>query len=61
MRWEVIHDEESERVRRMPVPGGWLYQVETWLWHHPGRDGEPVTYTSGWSPPVFVPTAQEGS
>ncbi len=37
--WEV-HDHEYEgRVRRIGVPGGWLYQV----------------YSGGWSPPTFVP------
>ncbi len=37
--WEKMHEEPT--VRRFPVPGGWLYQVEN-----------PVNY---WCTPTFVP------
>lgn len=53
--WLVVHDEPHASVRRMAVPGGWLYQVERANLHSPGRVGEPSTSTYGWSSPVFVP------
>lgn len=40
MRWELVHSEIDEQVRRYPVPGGWIYQVQN------GPD---------WHPPIFVP------
>lgn len=57
-KWEIIHDVAFERVRRMPVIGGWLYQTEIdqdieSLRH----DGERQRVT-GWHPPVFVPEAK---
>lgn len=47
MTWEVVIAESHyasavDQVRRLPVPGGWLYQ--TWK-----------RCTAGWSDPVFVP------
>jgi len=52
--WEVVHDVPLERVRRMPVGGGWLYQVEIDQVHAVMREGEPATCVTGWHPPVFV-------
>lgn len=44
--WELVYRDDSIRrsVRRMAVPGGWLYQVET-----------PAPAGVIWHPPVFVP------
>jgi hypothetical protein len=52
--WEEIPGERDMRVRRLVVPGGWLYQVE----HH--QRMEPIAAESGhwiygWHAPVFVP------
>lgn len=52
--WEEIPGERDMRVRRLAVPGGWLYQVE----HH--QRMEPIANESGhwiygWHAPVFVP------
>lgn len=55
--WETVSGIEEGRVRRMSVPGGWLYQVEI---VHRSRtisaefpDYEIVRV--GWSQPIFVP------
>lgn len=52
--WEIVHDEPLARVRRMAVPGGWLYQVEIDHRMEKHGDGE-VANLFGWLPPVFVP------
>jgi hypothetical protein len=44
----------GDRVRRIAVPGGWLYQTQVALEHESGAHGEAPHYTSGWSQPVFV-------
>lgn len=53
--WETVHDEPNDRVRRMAVPGGWLYQVELYMVHNPRVKGEVSSSTHGWTAPVFVP------
>lgn len=53
-KWEVVHDVDWERVRRMRISGGWLYQVEldanTQL-----PDGSTASVLVGWHAPIFVP------
>lgn len=56
-RWTVVHNTESEpeggpSVRRYPVPGGWLYQVEKDEYFDNTKDG------TAYHPPVFVPEPQ---
>ncbi len=62
--WEVVHNEPWERVRRYPIWGGWLYQVEVDIRYEgrPGAGGDVQTntQTSGWHTPVFVPDAGDG-
>ena len=44
----------NDNVRRLRVPGGWLYQVE----HHAFVDpveARPGHWIHGWHAPVFVP------
>jgi hypothetical protein len=53
-RWVVVHDEPHERVRRMRVPGGWLYQVEYIGTLESAGTAEARKYIEGWHPPVFV-------
>lgn len=53
--WDLVHDVEFERVRRLAVPGGWLYQTEIDQLHEVLRVGEDSTRVIGWHPPVFVP------
>lgn len=49
--WQIVNDDESgDRVRRFPVPGGWLYQSEVSVYTH--REAMKRNY--GWSDPVFV-------
>lgn len=45
-RWTIVHDEPGERVRRYPVPGGWLYQVQAGFYTE--------NDDSMWGSPVFV-------
>jgi hypothetical protein len=61
-RWVIVHDEPNERVRRYPVPGGWLYQVEAitdYLESTPDPKVGRMHHTIGWHPPVFVPERTE--
>lgn len=34
-KWEKVNsatgDRAGERIRRMPVPGGWVYSLTTWV------------------------------
>lgn len=53
--WELLADCDPV-VRRMLVPGGWLYQVEHHQTMHP-ISAEPGHYVLGWHAPVFVPDA----
>jgi hypothetical protein len=53
--WELVHDVAYERVRRMPVPGGWLYQTQIDQLHAPGEYVPPGARVIGWHPPIFVP------
>jgi hypothetical protein len=53
--WEVINDADFERVRRIAVTGGWLYQVENCGRSESEEHGASVIHHSGWHPPVFVP------
>ena len=63
--WEVVVDhapgcaEWEGRVRRLEVPGGWLYQI--WGFRdtetlREGPDVAPSTRTEGWGAPTFVPS-----
>lgn len=56
-RWTLVHGEPGERVRRYPVHGGWLYQVETLTLRSTleGRLVPDKTCPPGWTSPVFVP------
>jgi hypothetical protein len=60
-RWQTVLAPGTRKnappgVRRFPVPGGWLYQVE----HHVelADDGE-IDWIE-WFPPVFVPFHGDG-
>lgn len=53
--WELVLDSALKRVRRFPVPGGWLYQVELFQEADSDRDSDHGITTHGWHPPVFVP------
>jgi hypothetical protein len=49
--WEVIRDKE-DMVRRLAVPGGWLYQIQkgrAYIGHSSWGNWEPT-----WHPPYFV-------
>lgn len=52
--WEIVCDVESSQVRRLAVPGGWLYQVEDRTHAVAGRVGDPNSWSFGWTAPVFV-------
>ena len=58
-QWEMVHDVPYNRVRRMAVPGGWLYQVEVYLemdFKYVDDDAGPISTTQvGWSAVQFVP------
>lgn len=47
--WETVCDESFERVRRLRVENGWLYQVQSGC-EFEGYSSKPV-----WHAPVFVP------
>ncbi len=60
MKWEVVlppglKKDSPPGVRRMRVPGGFLYQVE----HHTDVDDKTIIWVE-WSPPVFVPFHGDG-
>jgi hypothetical protein len=53
-KWETVCDEPGDQVRRIAVPGGWLYQ--TWMFTDvSGVVPEAHRNVTGWSQPVFVP------
>lgn len=57
-KWEIINDHKEDGVRRLAVPGGWLYQVQCGRTYSTapgtcGRDNDRGTPT--WFPPYFVP------
>lgn len=56
--WELVHDGVTS-VRRLLVPGGWLYQVsfyEDIIRSGLGEHTEALNLErAGWHPPVFVP------
>lgn len=54
MTWEIIHDVPFERVRRMPVAGGYLIQTEIDEQSEPMREGETATRRFGWHAPIYV-------
>lgn len=55
MTWEIICDTGGERVRRMKLTNGWLYQVELDNRHESQEYGAAPVVVTGWHPPVFVP------
>jgi hypothetical protein len=58
-KWELIST-SADDVRRLAVPGGWLYQVYGWN-EQRSNSTEVADYTmSGWHPPVFVPDLDAG-
>jgi hypothetical protein len=57
-QWEIVVDDHSQSVRRLAVPGGWIYQTQD------GRKYHSIAGTIGraedrgyptWGPGVFVP------
>lgn len=59
-KWETVISPKHETgapsgVRRMRVPGGYLYQVE----HHTETDDDSIVWVE-WSQPVFVPFHGDG-
>lgn len=61
--WEYIGSDvnDDNRVRRLPVPGGWLYQVSDQTRHEGGTVGDPDQWSYGWSAPVFVADAERAT
>lgn len=55
MTWELVHDVAFDRVRRMRITDGWLYQVEMSSVMVSQAHDTPDVVVSGWHPPVFVP------
>lgn len=56
--WEIVVDDRKESVRRLTVPGGWIYQTQTGRAYDTaygtcGRQGDPGYPV--WGPLVFVP------
>lgn len=58
VKWETVVDDDSQSVRRLAVPTGWIYQTQD------GRKYNSVAGTVGresdlgypiWGPMVFVP------
>jgi hypothetical protein len=61
--WDLIEMPTGQpNVRRLRIPGGWLYQVELdERVYSEASDGPGPDYTrEGWHPPVFVPFAGDG-
>lgn len=59
-KWETVSestgDDSASGVRRLRVPGGWLYQVEAKV----EVDELDAISRIGWSAPVFVPSVGNG-
>lgn len=53
---EATGDESAPGIRRFPISGGWLYQVE----RHTAVDDIDVIARTEWSTPVFVPLHGDG-
>ncbi len=54
--WEEVPGERDMRVRRIVVPGGWLYQTQGRIdWYF--IDAERNHHCIGWNTPTFVPDA----
>ncbi len=49
-KWEIVCNEEPDRVRRFRVVGGYLYQIEKL----DVEDGLSRINHYGWHPPIFV-------
>lgn len=57
--WEpVVEVKADSDVRRLRVPGGWLYQVVHHAFVEP-VDGKPGQWLYGWHAPVFVPDVSD--
>ena len=56
MSWGSVGVDVGE-VRRLGVPGGWLYQVAYADSEESTANGVPRIYHIGWHPPVFVADA----
>lgn len=53
--WEYIATTKpGVDVRRLRVPGGWLYQVELEDRTESTHTDQPTTFRYGWNAPVFV-------
>jgi hypothetical protein len=54
--WEIVFVSKGNRVRRMPVPGGWLYQVESVYRSRTISEDFPSyeVVRAGWGQPLFV-------
>lgn len=55
MNWELVTSSEGVKVRRLEVPGGWLYQVELVTYHTGSHYNSNTETEMGWHDPVFVP------
>lgn len=59
-KWEVLIEPRPapharHGLRRIGVPGGWLYQVENYL---EVEDDTKISFVA-WHPPIFVPHAKQ--
>ena len=55
-RWEIVSGIAGNRIRRAPVPGGWLYQAESVQRSRTISEDFPSyeIVRAGWGSPVFV-------
>jgi len=55
-RWETVYEVLGSRVRRMIVPGGWIYQVESVQRSRTISEDFPSyeIARAGWGDPLFV-------
>jgi hypothetical protein len=57
MEWQIVCDKDPGMVRRMEVPGGWLYQTQSgrnYRGHPSNNDWYPL-----WSAAVYVPEPRD--
>lgn len=54
-KWDLVVEAEHGHVRRVAVPGGWLYQAEIAITATSPVDNQTVVLSTSWSNPVFVP------